>query len=311
MKKICEKPPKVSIVILTYQKFDGVYRTLDTVLTQTYKNIEIIISDDGSERFPEDEITLWTEKKCLTCVKIRRNESNLGVVAHANTAASYCTGEYIKFLPPGDGFCSPNSLDVLVEAALHCNAQILTSPAFVYRTNYEDVRYIFPSKRRIKILKMHTPVQLFSMICVANTISAVGTIYHHSFFENGGFDEEYRHLDDWPTWLSYLRNKGKIEIYEKPTVYYGLDGMSNCEGTAFESEVLKRDLIHCYEKEILPYRRNLSFFARWYVNYRYKKLIGEITLPFGAVYFPFELYSALKRRLKQIVMSSSLFRRGC
>ena len=62
MEEIGEKTPKISIIILSYQKYDGLYRTLDTILSQNYRNIEILISDDGSEQFPESEIMIWAKK---------------------------------------------------------------------------------------------------------------------------------------------------------------------------------------------------------------------------------------------------------
>lgn len=302
MEEIGEKTPKISIIILSYQKYDGLYRTLDTILSQNYRNIEILISDDGSEQFPESEIMIWAKKHAKIKIQIRRNRANLGTVAHANLAASYCTGEYIKFLPPGDGFCSSNALEKLVREAKKKNALILTSPSLVYFKDYENIRFEFPSKHRIKKLKIFTSEQLFSAISQSNFISAVGTIFHRKFFDEGGFDEEYRYLDDWPTWLSWLRQGRQIEVLEVPTVYYGLEGISNQAGNAFHSKLLHTDLLHCYKKEILPYKERLSPFIRWFVNYRYGKLKGDRSFAFWIGHFPAELYCVLKQRIKDLLM---------
>lgn len=302
MEEIGEKTPRVSIIILSYQKYDGLYRTLNTILSQNYRNIEILISDDGSEEFPESEIAIWAKKHVEIKIQIRKNSTNLGTVAHANLAVSCCTGEYIKFLPPGDGFCSPDSLRNLVEVAKKKNAVILTSPSLVYYKNYENVRFQFPSQHHIRKLKFFTSEQLFSVISQSNFISAIGTIFHRKFFDEGGFDEEYRYLDDWPTWLSRLRQNRQIEVLEIPTVYYELEGISNQTGNAFCSELLHVDLLLCYEKEILPYKERLSPFAKWFVNYRYGKLTGNHSVIFWMGHFPAELYCILKRKIKNLVM---------
>ena len=48
-----EKAPLVTIVTPTFEKFDKIYCTIDSVLKQNYCNIEFILSDDASKAFPE------------------------------------------------------------------------------------------------------------------------------------------------------------------------------------------------------------------------------------------------------------------
>ena len=48
--------PLISVVTLTYKKFDYIYKAIDSVLNQTYPYVEYIISDDGSPNFPQNEI---------------------------------------------------------------------------------------------------------------------------------------------------------------------------------------------------------------------------------------------------------------
>ena len=44
----------VTIIVLTYKDFSGLNKTMEAILEQTYQNIEIIISDDGSENYQEE-----------------------------------------------------------------------------------------------------------------------------------------------------------------------------------------------------------------------------------------------------------------
>ena len=48
--------PVVTVVTLSYKKFDYIFHAIDSVLSQTYPYIEYIIADDGSPNFPMDEI---------------------------------------------------------------------------------------------------------------------------------------------------------------------------------------------------------------------------------------------------------------
>ena len=297
------KLPGVSVVILTYQKFDGLWKTLDTVALQNYEKTEVIISDDHSASFPLRELEQWKQRHPKLKIELLRNEANSGIVRNANMAAACCGGEYIKFLPPGDGFQSEHALKDMVERAKATHARILTSPALVCVGDFQNVKYKFPSPHRIKVLKRFPPERLFSVLARANIISAVGTLYHRSFFESGGFNESYRYLDDWPTWLSALRQGEQIEVLEVPTVYYNLDGISNRGGTAFDSELLRDDLIRCYEQEIFPYQSQLSALTRWFAGYRYGELTNSKEVSGRLRYLPIKFYCRMKRYIKWLITS--------
>ena len=45
--------PLVTIILMTYKKFDNIFKALDSVFCQTYSNIELIVTDDGSPNFPK------------------------------------------------------------------------------------------------------------------------------------------------------------------------------------------------------------------------------------------------------------------
>ena len=57
-----KKMPLVTIVTLTYKKFNDLKKCIHSVLIQNYPNIEYIISDDGSENFPYEEIKKYIEE---------------------------------------------------------------------------------------------------------------------------------------------------------------------------------------------------------------------------------------------------------
>ncbi len=52
----------VSVIILSYKQFAYIYETIDSVLMQDYPAIEIVIADDGSPNFPQNEIVSYIEK---------------------------------------------------------------------------------------------------------------------------------------------------------------------------------------------------------------------------------------------------------
>lgn len=297
-----QEMPLVSLIILTYRNFHQIEKTLHTILMQDYPNKEVIISDDGSETFldiaEQEQIRLLCKSK-NTPVLILQNAHNLGIVQHSNAAAKRCKGQYIKFLPPGDGFLDKGSLSRMVAFALEQDTQIVTSPSYVCKGSFQNICYEYPSKRKCKALRNARPEKLFRKIAAKNFISAIGTMYRKDFFENGGYDCKYRHLDDWPTWLQQYRAGRRIPCMERPTVLYMLGGISSSGGNAFDSELLRDDLRTCYEKEILPYKKRMSMLSRWMIGYYYSLLTAEKTLGFYIIYSPLWLWDLMKKIIKK------------
>lgn len=299
---LAEGLPLVSVVVLTYQDFRYLFDTLETVLAQDYPQMELLISDDGSDAFPERRLTDWLKAHSAKRipVRVRRNPVNVGLVRHSNRAARETEGQFVKFLSPGDGFVSPESLSVLTAFARQEPEPMVASPALVCSGSFANVRYQFPSARRVGQLRRQSPRRLFSVLSSANIISAVGMLYRREFFEAGGFDPSYRNLDDWPTWLKRYRQDERIPCCPTPTVYYMLGGISSADGTAFDSALLREDLRRCLETEILPYRSRLSWWGRSVAQYQYGRLTGTRS---AAGLLP-EGYFRLKKAVKRLVVGS-------
>lgn len=298
------KLPLVSLIILTYRNTDQIEDTLQTILSQDYPSKEIIISDDASETFlntvEQEQIQLQCNERNIPITFVR-NQINLGTVGHSNAVAAKCNGEYIKFLPPGDGFSDEKALSRLVAFALKHDTKIITSPSYVCKGSFQNICYEYPSRRNCNSLINNDPEKLFQKIAAKNFISAIGTIYRRDFFEDGGYDCSYRYLDDWPTWLREYRAGRRIPCMNHPTVYYSIGGISSSGGNAFDSNLLRNDLKICYEKEILPYKNRISLFYRWMIRYYYHLLSRKKTIGFYILYSPFCLLDWMKKKIKKNV----------
>jgi len=88
--------PKVSIIIPTYNRSKLISRSIDSVLTQTYQNVETIVIDDGST-----DDTLAVLAKYGQRIKVI-SQPNGGVSKARNTGLSVATGDYIGFLDSDD-----------------------------------------------------------------------------------------------------------------------------------------------------------------------------------------------------------------
>ncbi|WP_122088216.1 glycosyltransferase family 2 protein [Halalkalicoccus subterraneus] len=88
----------VSVIIPTYNRRCLLSNAIDSVNSQTYKNIEIIIVDDGSE---EDIKEVVNSFDCKNIIYIRHENNKGGSVAR-NTGIEHAEGDYIAFLDSDD-----------------------------------------------------------------------------------------------------------------------------------------------------------------------------------------------------------------
>jgi len=103
-------PPKVSVIIPTYNRPDLLFRAIESVLDQTYASLECIVVDDGS---PADSSSV-VEKFGDDRLRYFEHETNQGASAARNTGIQHARGEYIAFLDDDDEWL-PTKLDKQVE----------------------------------------------------------------------------------------------------------------------------------------------------------------------------------------------------
>lgn len=92
---------KVTIIIPVYNSEEYIERCLDSVLQQTYKNLEILVMNDGST----DQSLSIIKRKAAENPNIRYyDQKNMGVAKTRNKAISLATGKYIMFMDNDDYF---------------------------------------------------------------------------------------------------------------------------------------------------------------------------------------------------------------
>lgn len=89
--------PKVSIIIPCYNREDYISDAVDSCLRQTYKNIEIIVVDDGSSDNSVDVITSNYSNKLLLIT-----QENKGTASARNKGLNASSGEFVIFLDSDD-----------------------------------------------------------------------------------------------------------------------------------------------------------------------------------------------------------------
>ena len=106
--------PLVSIIVPVYNSEEYIFNSINSILNQTYKNIEIIIINDGStDRTNEILNEIALKDKRIVYV----NQKNIGVSETRNKGIQLSKGEYITFMD-SDDTVEPEYIEKLIEEVL-------------------------------------------------------------------------------------------------------------------------------------------------------------------------------------------------
>jgi len=122
--------PLVSIALCTYNGDTYISSQLDTIINQTYGNIEIIVVDDGST---DNTLPILKHYEETGKIKLYRNNTNLGFIKNFEKAISLCTGDYIA-LSDQDDLWELNKIELLVNT-IGENMLIFSDSEFIGREN--------------------------------------------------------------------------------------------------------------------------------------------------------------------------------
>lgn len=96
---------KLSIITINYNNRDGLRKTIESVVNQTYKDFEYIVIDGGSTDGSVDVIKEYTDK-----IDYWVSEPDKGIYNAMNKGIDVAKGEYLNFMNSGDVFCDIDTI---------------------------------------------------------------------------------------------------------------------------------------------------------------------------------------------------------
>lgn len=215
--------PLVSVIVATYNSSKYVCATLDSIIAQSYSNIEIIITDDCSTDNTVDVCRRWILDNSNKNENIRLLEAakNTGVTGNANRGFNVSKGEWIKFIA-GDDLLAPTAIEAYVKFVTgHPNVRHLRARAvhFVNELSKEDLAR--PDKiSQYMYEESVTAEKQFSVI--TKTFFGSGPTYfvHADTMRSlGGFDERFYMQEDYPFFIKMIGHGYKMYYMDYVTVY--------------------------------------------------------------------------------------------
>ena len=116
-----ERMPKISIIVPIYNVAPYLRQCMDSIIQQTYPNIEIICVDDGST----DESGTIADEYAKKDSRVRViHQENQGLSAARNAGYSRSTGEYIMYLD-SDDWIDLDTCETAIDIALKYDAELV------------------------------------------------------------------------------------------------------------------------------------------------------------------------------------------
>ena len=219
MKKF-EEYPLVTICIPAYNHENYVQETIQSVLDQTYPNIELILINDGSIDNTSNSINVF-ETKCKAKLSnyVYINRCNRGLVSTLNEMIKMATGEFIKVIASDDilketlveesvSFLSINNVDLLF-----FNLDIIDNSSNVIQENIPGIKGLGTELNDISELSLEKSLDY-------NRFYGPAYFLRKNVYDKVGYYNEKILIEDWEFLLRCIKSNIKYDHLAKALVKY-------------------------------------------------------------------------------------------
>lgn len=208
--------PLVSVVIPAYNAAETIIPCIQSVLNQTYKNIEIVVINDGSQDQTKSVIEQFKKDFCIDNLRIV-HQDNAGPSAARNWGIELAKGEYIAFLDSDDLW-----KETKIEKQMACFNDI----------NVALVGCRFQIGEKMKGRYTLKPMNIsFKQLLYRNYFTTPSVICKTEVLKNVRFDEAKKYSEDYYVWLMIafkyscvMLDECLVKLCDKPV--FGSSGLS-------------------------------------------------------------------------------------
>ena len=192
------RTPMFSILMVSLNPGGKLVETIESVVRQSYRDYEVIVKDGGSGDGSLEALRAYLERQgCRDRVRILE-QPDTGIYEGMNQATRAARGEYLYFLNCGDSFASDQAL-ARAAAEIRSAGRELCSRIF-YGDIYDALRG--------QVVASNPHMDDFA--CYRNVPCHQACIYHHSLFEERGYEPGYRVRADYEHFLwCYFRRDAR------------------------------------------------------------------------------------------------------
>lgn len=254
--------PLVSVLISAYNVEKYIESSIRSVMNQTYKNLQIIIVNDGSV----DNTNQIIEKLMNEDSRILKinNENNIGFISSLNIGLNYANGEFIA-RTDADDIAKPYWIEKIMNVMLN-NANIIAMGSYLeiisiggelnkYNKTGDIWKKSLEHEDIIKDMLFYNPMHNNTMIMRSEVYTK----------HNLTFDHSYKYAEDYKFWFE-VSKLGNLANFPEALVYYRLHE----EQTSSFYNKEQRLMANRIRKEVINYYLNklgFNIIIREHINF--------------------------------------------
>ncbi|WP_026528958.1 glycosyltransferase family 2 protein [Butyrivibrio sp. VCD2006] len=272
-----KQQPLITVAISCYNMEKYIARCIDSVMAQTYTNLEILILDDGSRDRTGHICDYYTTQDSRIRVV---HQSNQGPGNARNYLKDMAKGDYVAFLD-GDDYVEKYAYEYMMSAILESGCRLAICHYF---ENGEDDPVKFhrlTENMRANPLRIVDKDELITACVEESEDLPAGSmvwnkLYHKSLLAGNDFPAVFFHEDKLFT-LHVLNDAGEAVLIDTPLYHYIIDrkdGLKTQEGffcifsewipslksaKAYLNSIGREDL--CYSQDYLMYKQLLDYYS--------------------------------------------------
>lgn len=247
--------PKISIIIATYNSGKTLRDTIRSIISQTYKNIELIIIDGNSKDNTLDIITEYSDY-----IGYFISEADDGIYYALNKGIDAATGDYICIIGSDDFFFDINVIEMVVEN-IDTNTDILSTSCYIVDEDLNIQLYYGNSHAKVKD---RFPGWM---------IPHAGMYVKNAILKKYKFDVRYKIAADYDFFLKcYYDDNILFKFVDIPTYYFSNSGASSNE-ELIAKEVKKIKKSYGIREEVKIRSKSV-----YYIKQKIKKFLDFIGL---------------------------------
>lgn len=228
--------PLVSVIVPIFNTEQFLCRCLDSIITQSYSNLEIILVDDGST----DNSGLICDEYSAKDKRIKViHQSNMGILPSRKNGIEVSTGEYIQFVD-SDDWIERDAVETLLNKAIEEKVDLVWCNVMLHQTTGTSVFKISFDKDSVKMLN--------SIYLEKVPGWTVNKLFHSKLLQNI-VSKDDNMLEDIFLTTQVLIQQPRMEMVDKALYHYdnsNTDSVTN----VFHNEIWIKGLpniIHCYD----------------------------------------------------------------
>ncbi len=246
--------PRISIITVVYNGVLFLEQTIESVINQTYNNIEYLIIDGGS-----DDGSVEIIKRYADAIDYWVSEPDKGIAHAMNKGIEASTGDYLLFLHADDYLLNEH----VIQAAVSQMGGECDIAAFNIIFQNADREIECHSRNFNYWLNFKTSLRHQGVFCARKL-----------FEKLGGFDESYRVAMDYELWLRAYREGIMPNIFNYTLTYMRDTGISSrSDWPSMKQRFLEEQRVHY--QHLPNFRMRMIYKIYWalYLPYRYIKNI--------------------------------------